>query len=116
MGNFAHNGSLPWPKDTEGTLWFICKEDIENLDHFLLDCSQFKENFDCFRTEIIVCKLIFALVKRVTCQINYDENDKVAPFKNPVTNKVFSTLFDHSNKFWNKKRLQKERFIKTYNT
>ena len=53
MGNFAHDGSLPWLKDTEGTLWFICKEDIENLDHFLLDCSKFKENFDCFRTEII---------------------------------------------------------------
>ena len=33
-------------KDTEGALRFICKEDIENIDHFLLDCSQFKENVD----------------------------------------------------------------------
>ena len=32
--------------DTEGALCFICKEDIENTDHFLLDCPQFKENFD----------------------------------------------------------------------
>ena len=24
----------------------LCKEDIENTDHFLLDCPQFKENFD----------------------------------------------------------------------
>ena len=30
----------------EGTICFICKEDIEKLDHFLLDCSPFKENLD----------------------------------------------------------------------
>ena len=24
----------------------FCKEDIENTNHFLLDCPQFKENFD----------------------------------------------------------------------
>ena len=44
IGNFGLNGSVPWLKDTEGAL--ICKEDIENLDHFLLDCPQFTENFD----------------------------------------------------------------------
>ena len=38
--------SVPWLKDTEGALCFICKEDIENTDHFLLDCPQIKENFD----------------------------------------------------------------------
>ena len=46
MGNFGLNGSVPWLKGTEGTLCFICKEDIEILDHFLLDCPQFKENFN----------------------------------------------------------------------
>ena len=30
--------------DTEGAHCFICKEDIENTDHFLLDYPQFKEN------------------------------------------------------------------------
>ena len=44
MGNFGLNGSIPWLKDTKGTL--ICKEDIENLNHFLIDCPQFTENFD----------------------------------------------------------------------
>ena len=34
MGGFALNGSVPWLKDTEGTLCFICKEDIENTYHF----------------------------------------------------------------------------------
>ena len=46
MGNFGLNGSFPWLNDTESTLCSICKEDIENLDHFLLACLQFKENFD----------------------------------------------------------------------
>ena len=47
MSNIGLNASVPWLKDTEGALCFICKEDIENTDHFLLDCPQFlKENFD----------------------------------------------------------------------
>ena len=46
MGSFGLNASVPWLKDTEGELCFIFKEDIENTDHFLLDCLQFKENFD----------------------------------------------------------------------
>ena len=45
MNNFGLNGSAPWLKDSEGTLCFICKEDIKNLDHFLLECPQFKEKF-----------------------------------------------------------------------
>ena len=46
MGNFGLNASVPWLKDSEGTLCFICKEDIRNADHYLLDCPHFKENFD----------------------------------------------------------------------
>ena len=46
MCSFGLNGSVPWLKDTEGALCFICKEDIENTYHFFLDCPQFEENFD----------------------------------------------------------------------
>ena len=46
MSNFGLDASVLWLKDTEGALCFICKEDIENTDHFLLHCPQFKENFD----------------------------------------------------------------------
>ena len=46
MGSFCHSGSVPWLKDTEGAICFICKEDVENTYHFFLDCLQFKENFD----------------------------------------------------------------------
>ena len=43
--NFGLNASVPWLKDTEGALCSICKEDSENTDHLLLDCSHFEENF-----------------------------------------------------------------------
>ena len=46
MGNFGLNGSIPWLRNTKDALCFICKVDIENIQHFLLDCSHFKENFD----------------------------------------------------------------------
>ena len=46
MGNFGLNASVPWLKNIEGAICFICKDYIENTDHFLLDCPQFKENFD----------------------------------------------------------------------
>ena len=47
IGNFGLNGSVPWVKDIESTLCFICKEDIKNLDHFLVKCPQFKEKIGC---------------------------------------------------------------------
>ena len=46
MGNFGLNASVPWLKDIQGALCFICEEDIENTDHFLIDCPLCKENFD----------------------------------------------------------------------
>ena len=46
MGSFGLNGSVPWLKDTEGALCFICEEDIENICQFFLDCPKFKKNFD----------------------------------------------------------------------
>ena len=46
MGNFGLNGSLPWLQNTDGAICFICKEDIENVTHFFLDCSYFRNNFE----------------------------------------------------------------------
>ena len=34
MGNFGLNGSLPWLQNTDGAIYFICKEDIESVTHF----------------------------------------------------------------------------------
>ena len=58
MDNFGLNGSVPWLKDTEGTLCFICKEDFENLDLFSLDCPQFKEDFNH-----ILCNLELKIIR-----------------------------------------------------
>ena len=44
--SFSLNGSVPWLKDTEGALCFICKEDVENTYNFFLEFPQFKENSD----------------------------------------------------------------------
>ena len=46
MRSFGLNGSAEWLKDTKGALCFICKEEIEYIYHFFLDCPQLKENFD----------------------------------------------------------------------
>ena len=46
MGSFGLYGSVPWLKDTDCALCFICEKDIENTCHFFLDCPQFKGNFD----------------------------------------------------------------------
>ena len=46
MGNFGLNGSLPWLQNTDGAICFICKDDIESVTYFFLDCSYFRNNFE----------------------------------------------------------------------
>ena len=45
-GYFGLNGGVPWLLNTEGALYFICKENVENVNHFLLECREFRNNFD----------------------------------------------------------------------
>ena len=46
MGNFGLNGGIAWLSSTDGAACFLCKVDIETVNHFLLDCSNFREHFD----------------------------------------------------------------------
>ena len=46
MSNFGLNGCISWLQNTDGAICFICKEEIESVTHFLLDCSYFRNNFD----------------------------------------------------------------------
>ena len=46
MANFGLNGGIPWLTDTEGATCFVCKQGVETVNHFLLECPEFKENFD----------------------------------------------------------------------
>ena len=43
MGNV---GGVPRHADTYGSLCLICKQGIEDITHFLLDCPFVKENVD----------------------------------------------------------------------
>ena len=45
-GNFGLNRGVPWLLNTEGALCFICKKNIENVNHFLLECRELHNNFD----------------------------------------------------------------------
>ena len=45
-GNFGLNRGAPWLSNTEDALCFICKENVENVNHFLLECREFCNNFD----------------------------------------------------------------------
>ena len=38
------NGGIPCLLDTNGALCFVCKSDIETLDHFLFNCPAFWQN------------------------------------------------------------------------
>ena len=45
-GNLGLNGGVPWLSNTEDALCFICKENVENVNHFLSECREFLDNFD----------------------------------------------------------------------
>ena len=46
MGSLGLNGGIPWLRNTEGTLCFICKQENETLSHFLFVCTSFRRHFD----------------------------------------------------------------------
>ena len=45
VGQFGLSGSIPWLCDSDGASCFACKQDVESVPHFLLECSYFKQNF-----------------------------------------------------------------------
>ena len=46
MGWLSLNGGIPWLLNTDGAHCFVCKSDIETLDHFLFNCPAFRQNFE----------------------------------------------------------------------
>ena len=44
LGNFGINGGVPWLTSTDGELCLLCKEIVEDVSHFLLDCPNFRDN------------------------------------------------------------------------
>ena len=54
MGNFGLNGGIPWLSNTDGASCFLCKVDTETVNHFLLDCPNFREHFDSLWANLTV--------------------------------------------------------------
>ena len=46
MGNFGPNASVPWLRIPKAHFALFVRRISKNSNHFLLDCPQFKENFD----------------------------------------------------------------------
>ena len=46
MGNFGLNGGVPWLTNTDGELCLFCENSVEDVSHFLSDCSSFRDNFE----------------------------------------------------------------------
>ena len=44
MGKFGVNGGVPWLTSTDDELCLLCKESVEDVSHFLLDCPNFRDN------------------------------------------------------------------------
>ena len=53
MGSLGLNGEIPWLKNTEGTLCFICKQENETLSHFLFVCTSFPRHFHSFWANLV---------------------------------------------------------------
>ena len=60
MGNFGLNGGIPWLAETDGSLYFTCREVNETLCHFLFD-SQLSNQIlthsgvTCFKSFLFEC-------------------------------------------------------------
>ena len=46
LGNFGLNGGVPWLTNTDGELCLFCKNSVEDVSHFLSDCSSCRDNFE----------------------------------------------------------------------
>ena len=47
MGQFGLIGGIPWLSNTEGALYFICKSEAADFNHFAVNCPNLKEEFVC---------------------------------------------------------------------
>ena len=46
MGYLGLNGGVPWLTNTDGELCHFCKNSVEDVSHFVSDCSSFRDNFE----------------------------------------------------------------------
>ena len=111
-GNFWINGGVPWLTNTDGELCLLCKESVEDVSHFLLDCPYFRDNLEYLWSNLSQKAIAFNLSDRT--QISHffgslDREQKILlllgalhlPFDQVTVNKVkrfisFATCKIHS--------------------
>ena len=45
MGNLGLNGGVPWLTNTDGEVCLFCKDSVDDVSHFLVNCPNFKDIF-----------------------------------------------------------------------
>ena len=53
MGSLGLYGGIPWLRNTEGTLCFICKHENETLNHFPFVCTSFRRHFNSLWANLV---------------------------------------------------------------
>ena len=48
MQNFGLNAGVPWLSGTDGALFFICKETLDDVNHFFGSAKHLEITFDRF--------------------------------------------------------------------
>ena len=80
MGQFSLSCGILWLRDSDGAFCFVCKQDVEIVTHFLLDCSYFKQNFLSLWRNLKIKITVSNQADRVNiCQFidNLDRHQKV---------------------------------------
>ena len=80
MRQFGPSGGIPWLRDSDGAFCFVCKQDVESVTHFLLDCSYFRQKFLSLCRNLKIQITVFNQADRVNiCQFidNLDRHHKV---------------------------------------
>ena len=84
MGNFSVNGGIPRITDTEGASCFLRKQGVETVNHFLLECSGFKESLDSGFKESL--DSLWDKLKTKARHLNPVDGDQIVDF---ITNLKF---------------------------
>ena len=48
MGNFGLNGGVPWLRNTDEAFCSICKTEVEDLNHFVVNFQTLKTSLSLF--------------------------------------------------------------------
>ena len=71
MGNFGIDGGVPWLTNTDGELCLLCKESVEDVSHFPLDCPNFRDH----------CESLWSNLNQNVIACNPSDGTQISHFK-----------------------------------